>query len=305
MYTGHGPLVRRPWDACYHLDMVTRINISQLRSKLQQLESQRRQAISRYNQRVRDLKRAVDHYNQEVRAYNSRRRLNQQRLQSELTRLQNQRSSSYSTLRTSVSRLQTTYTRLEESAARRSLSSAENYFLDLSEREAANSVGVLNVLLSPEVSGEPAPLEQTVITDEIAVISEDLDARWRGALFSLNPQNPEASRHFCSSAREIFARILDMKAPDDAVFATLPSPPRTERGNATRRSKITYLLAQKGVQMAELADFASEDIGNVLELFDVLNAGTHGTAGRFDMATLSAIKRRVEHGLVFLSRLAA
>lgn len=62
---------------------------------------------------------------------------------------------------------------------------------------------------------------------------------------------------------------------------------------------------QRGVQVTELVDFATEDIANVLELFDVLNAGTHGQAGRYDMATLGAIKQRVENGLVFLAKLAA
>ncbi len=285
--------------------MARRINLSQLKSKLRQLESKQRQAISRYNQGVRNLKRTVDCYNQEVRSYNSRQRLNRQRLQSELRRLQSQQATSYSALRSSVSRLQTAYTRLEESSAARVLSPADNYFLDLAEQEAANSAEVVNALLAPEVSGETANLQQTSIADEIAVISEDLDTRWRGALYALHPANPDAARHFCASSREIFAEILDIKAPDHAVFAALPDAQRTDRGNATRRSKIKFLLLQKGVGLEELAEFASEDIANILELFEVLNSGTHGQAGTYDMATLVAIKRRVEDGLRFLSRMAA
>lgn len=289
--------------------MVRRINLSQLRSKLRQIESKQRQAISRYNQEVnrfnQNLKRSVDRYNQEVRAYNSRRRLNQQRLQSELRRLQSSSTTRYSTLRTSVANLQTYYTRLENTASGRSFSAADNYFLDLAEQEAANSAGVVNVLLSPESSECVAPLQQTEITDELAAISEELDSRWRGALFSLSAENPDAARHFCSSCREIFTQILETKAPDQAVFAAIPDAGRTDRGNATRRSKISYLLLQKGVQFDELADFASEDIGNVLELFGVLNAGTHGDAGRYSIAALAAIKRRVEDGILFLSKIAA
>lgn len=292
--------------------VARRINLSQLRSKLRQLESNRRQAVSRYNQRVRkynesvrNLKHAIERYNREVRSHNLRQRLHRQRLQSELRRLQSQRNNSYSTFRVSVSRLQAVYTRLEESAARRVLSPADNYFLDLAEQEAANSVSVVNALLAPEESQSVSPIRETAITDEVAVISQDLDTRWRGALFALNPENPDAARHFCTSSREIFTQILEIKAPDDAVFAMLPDTQRTERGSATRRSKISFLAMQQGVQVAELADFASEDIANIVELFDVLNTGTHGRAGRYDMATLEAIKRRVEDGLMFLARLAA
>lgn len=292
--------------------MARRINLSQPRSKLRQLDSNRRQAISRHNQRarkynesVRNFKHALERYNREVRSYNSRQRLNRQRLQSELRRLQSQKSARYSTLRISVSRLQTVYTRLEQSAAGRTLSPADNYFLDLAEQEAANSVGVVNALIAPEHSQPVSPLQETAITDEVAVISQDLDTRWRGALFALNPQNPDAARHFCASSREIFTQILEITAPDDAVFAKLPDAQRTERGNATRRSRISFLVMQRGVQITELVDFATEDVANVLELFDVLNAGTHGQAGRYDMPTLAAIKQRVENGLLFLARLAA
>ena len=293
--------------------VARRVNLSQFKSKLRQIESRRRQAVSRYNQRVRgynegvrNLKRTIDRYNQEVRAYNSRQRLNRQRLESELRRLRShQHASRCTTLQSSTSRLQLVHTRLERAATTRALSPADNYFLDLAEREAANSAGVVNALLNPEPSEEPSPLQQTTITDEIATISEDLDTRWRGALFALNPVNPDAARHFCASSREIFAQILEVGAPDDDVFAAVPDAQRTDRGNATRRSKMDYLLLQKGVQLAEMAEFASEDIGNVLELFDVLNTGTHGRAGRYDVGTLGAIKRRVEDGLLFLSRLAS
>ena len=292
--------------------MAKRVNLSQLKSKLRQIESKRRQAVSRYNQKVckynqsvQKLKYAIDRYNKEVRNYNSRQRLNKQRLQRELQRLKSHQSTSYSTLRASVSRLQSVYSRLEQSVASRDLSPADNYFLDLAEREAANSVEVINALLKPEESDEVSPLQQTSIDDEIAIISEDLDLRWRGALFSLNPDNPDAARHFCAISREIFSQILELKAPDDEVFASLPDVQITERGNATRRSKIQFLLLQKGVQIEDLAEFASEDIGNIIELFDLLNTGTHGPAGRYDITTLRAIKRRVEDGLIFLARLAA
>ena len=39
---------------------------------------------------------------------------------------------------------------------------------------------------------------------------------------------------------------------------------------------------------------------NVLQLFREFNDGTHGTAGRFSLDQLSAIKTRVEHAVEFL-----
>ena len=286
--------------------MVKRINLSQLKSHLRQAQSKQRQAISRYNQGVRDINRARDNYNRQVRTYNTRVRSNQQRLRSELAKLSRQPSTQFGTFRTSVSHLSTTYARLDQSGNLRLLTPEENRFFDLSERETVNGVGVLNTLLDPASSTVAiAPLQQTSITNEIALISEDLDSRWRGALHALDPGNPEASRHFCSSAREIFAGIPNLKAPDHTVGNLFPDCPRTDQGSPTRRIKIQFLLEGKGVNNDDLVEFVEADVENIMDLFDVLNAGTHGPAGKYDMVTLASIKTRVEDGLVFLTSIAA
>ena len=300
--------------------MVTRMNLSQFKSKLRQLESQQRQAINRYNQQVRqhnqrvtqqvrDLNAAISRYNQEVRAYNNRQRTNQQRLRTEVARLQALSSTRHMTFRESVVRVSTSYERLDQRSVHASLSPEENYFFDLSEREAANTVSLFNALAADQSeaqsSDDAQDLQQTNIVDEIAVVSEELDSRWRGALFALHPRNPEAARHFCTSVREIFTEVLELKAPDAAVFAAMPTCTKTPRGNATRRSKIAYLLSLKGIQNPELTDFAEEDVDNVIALFDVLNGATHGASSRLDIPTLRQVKKRVEDGLFFMCRLAA
>ena len=42
---------------------------------------------------------------------------------------------------------------------------------------------------------------------------------------------------------------------------------------------------------------------NIVDLFRIFNDGTHGSAGTFDMQMLSVIRKRVEDGIFFLSRL--
>ena len=108
-------------------------------------------------------------------------------------------------------------------------------------------------------------IESSELTDHLSIFSEDLDSRWRGALFSLNPRNPAAARHFCTSAREIITRIIDISAPDDVV---------------------------------------DSDIDDVVGLFRVFNDGTHGDAGTFDLVTLQALRGRVEGAIRFLSTVA-
>jgi len=305
--------------------MAKKINISQLRSKLRQIESQQRQAINRYNQQVRQhnqrvqqavrsTNHAINKYNQEVRAYNNRVRSNQQRLRNEIARLQSQASTKNVQYRQSVVRVTSAYERLDiRTTNALDTSPQENFFVDLSEREAANTVGLFNALEAEQQSNaaeedtdsiEANNLQKTSIEGEISVISEEIDSRWRGALFSLHPRNPEAARHFCTSVREIFTEILDLKAPDELVFSAMPTCTRTPRGNATRRSKIEYLLSLKNIRNSELSDFVDEDVRNIIELFGVLNGATHGESGRLNIATLHQVKRRVEEGLLFLCHIA-
>jgi hypothetical protein len=124
-------------------------------------------------------------------------------------------------------------------------------------------------------------------------------------LFSLHPANPDASRHFCTSAREIFTSILETRAPDEAVKHTVPNCPLTSDGRPTRRARVHFALMRKGVAIDALADFVQVDIDNILELFAVFNDGTHGSAGRFRFEQPMAIKTRVEDGISFLHQVFA
>ena len=284
--------------------MPTRMTPSQFRSKVRQWEQRRRQAI---NQAVRAVnqanRRAVEQYNRQVREYNARVRAHRQRLVNEIRRLQQRRvTTRYVTLRTSIEQVRVTQVRLESAAERNSLGPEYNRILDLSEREAANSAGLMNALLDetttpnggrPEHSDSPA-------TPVLAQMSPDYARRWTGALFALNPNNPDAGRHFCASAREIFAGILTTNAPDRDVIAFLPDCDRTPQGTPTRRAKIRYILQRRGLSSDELEDFVEADMNDVVELFAVFNEGTHGPAGKFNMGQLGALRKRVEENLLFL-----
>ena len=204
--------------------MVRRVTPSQLRSMVRQAEQKQRQAVNRINQEIRrhnqKVQQAVNKYKQEVRTYNARVRANRSRLRSQLARLGQQTTTRYVVYRTSVQTLHEAYARFESRAEANQLDPQYNRILDLSERETANSLDVTNRLLgaAPEADEDTDDLRDAELADQLHQISPDLDNRWRGAVFALNAKNPDAARHFCTSAREIFAGVLDMKAPDRDVF---------------------------------------------------------------------------------------
>jgi hypothetical protein len=280
------------------------------KSKLRQAQAKQKRAIDDYNRQVRarnrKVKRAVDDYNRAAQRYNTTVRSNRQRLERELSRMRSSGSSAgLTSIRTSSTRLHRSYTRVEVTARTTQESDYRDRFVALSEQEAANSLAVLNALDGMENEDEAHELEDTVITGELEDLSPDLDQRWRGALFALSPSNPDAGRHFCTSAREVFTRVLDLIAPDQDVVREDPSCDRTREGRPTRRARIKALLRRQGLSSEEFEEFVDSDVANILELFQVVNDGTHGSAGRYQLDYLRAVKKRVEDGILFLTNLAA
>lgn len=281
--------------------MARKINISQLKSQLRQAEQKQKRAIADYNRAVKkynnDLKRAVDSYNRFVREYNATARRNRQIISQEIRKL-NACANSYSTYSVSVQTMQQHYADVnavyQEGVE---ITPEQDRILDLVEQEQANSLITANTIENDILPEEDT--ENVEIGDKLQKVSVDLCNRWKGAVFSLSPENPDATRHFCTSAREIFTEFIELKAPDAAVFQFNPDCKKTERGNATRQEKIKYLMRKKHLDESVIS-FAEADITNILELFHVLSDGTHGAAGRYEFQKLMQVKKRVEQGINFL-----
>lgn len=274
--------------------MVRKISTSQLRSQLRRLESKQRTAINNYN-------RAIKNYNTQVRKINNELRRNQQKIKSELSKL-NSGLRITTTYSTSVRTLNVSYQRVTDNyEVLENTNSKQEQLYDLIEQENANNLVVANTLNNPKDTAEiEGSLNDSMIGDKLKILSPDLNDRWNGALYSLNPKNPDATRHFCTSSREIFTDIFDNYAHDEEVFNMFPNCDKTERGNATRRWKIKYFLNKKGIELKGAEEFIDNDIDNILELYHILSDGTHGYAGRYTFIQLKAIKKRVEDGILFL-----
>jgi len=275
-----------------------------------QAQQKRRQAINKYNQQVRQhnqkVKQAVNKYNQAVRSYNSRVRANRAKIISEFDKLKSQKVTvKYTVYQQSVTTLHTYYSNLDSRFGDQAPNDMYNWFLDLSERETANSLAVSNQLYDDdqEQAVQVEELHDAELKDQLKEIDPELHDRWLGALFSLNENNPDASRHFCTSAREIFTSIFKKEAPNQVVLEKFPGCSTTQDGHPTRKVKVRYLLANKGIAEAAFEDFIDADVENIIQLFGIFNDGTHGSAGKYPMNQLSAIKKRVQDGLFFLTEL--
>ena len=264
---------------------------------LKRAEREYNRDVDKHNAAVRQQKREIDAYNRKAKAHNARVRRDRQRLINELRRLERQASAAqYVPVQASVGVLNQAYQRVD--VASESWSGPGVGLADLAETETANSAAAANALF-----GDEADLggEETAITDELRVISTELDKRWQGALFSLNSRNPDAARHFCTSSREILTRVIDLEAPDDVVLEALPDCETVDDGRPIRRAKIGYLLSKSGADHESLGDFVETDVEDVMKLFRVFNDATHGDAGVLDLNALRTLKQRVEGAIKFLS----
>lgn len=290
--------------------MTRRISPSQFNSMMRQAQQKQRAALDKFKRDVRSweqrVNRDIDRYNREVRVYNARVRANRQRLANELSRLAHRTTTTrYVTFRTSVTKVLTAYESLERAATEGRLDGRYNEFLDLSEREAANNAGLMNALEgNADVSEGSAPdSADSPVTAILRAISPELGDRWLGAVYSLSPRNPDAARHFCTSSRELITSFLLKNAPDDRVFAAMPGCERTSQQTPTRRARIQYILRSRDMDEPEVESFVEADMDNVVTLFHEFNEGTHGSAATFDLPQLQALRKRVEDGIMFLSRL--
>jgi len=268
-----------------------------------------KKSVSDYNQAVRkhntQIKKNITTYNQAVRKFNSDQRIRRQRLNQAIASFNSTKNvpKASSIYTNSVERLERSYTDLDVNNQTNQIDS--NIFVDYPIQETQNSLELYNSLneyYQENFDGTVENLQDSYICEELSTISQDLGYRWRGALYSLNPINPDASRHFCTSVREIFTLILDIKAPDEIVFKTFPNCD-LYNSSPTRRTKIKYILTQRSIYSEELINFVDADVDEILSLFRTLNDGTHGDSGKFNTSQLNLLKRRTEDALAYIIEL--
>ena len=298
--------------------MVRKMAPAQFKAAVNKVQRQQKQAIDNYNREARRrnaaVKKAVEDYNREVRAYNSEARAHNARVENQRRRLNQEvrrlnsrpTATTFITYRSSVETLARTYAATEVSLAGRTISPVSRDLIDRGSEEAANSAYLLNALDgdgAPEDDPTEDELRSPSMQAELAAFGQDLVDRWTGALFALSPHNPDAARHFCTSAREVLIAMIDGAAPDSRVVEDDPTCDRTDRGAPTRRAKVSVLLRCNGVDEQPIEDLVEQDMDNVLTLFRDFNYGTHGHAGRFTITQLNALRMRVESAIGFIHTL--
>ena len=201
--------------------------INKINSDIRKFNSEQKRKIDDYNRKVKrhnaEVNRSIDNYNREARKYNTAQRASRQKLNNAISQYNQNRIevSSRTTLEFSNSTniLNQKYQALDSFTDNLRGHINEDLLINLPGQETNNSIVLFNAITGVQ-DGEilpPETLQRTVVEAALYEISDELGKRWEGAIYSLNPKNPDAARHFCTSVREILIELLDIKAPDGLV----------------------------------------------------------------------------------------
>ena len=303
----------------------------QYKAYIRKINAANKKAVDDYNRKVyaankksvdnynKEVKRVNDHnrkvyaqrksdvqkYNREVDKFNSEQKRRKRSYESAIRKLNSTPRSKiiqYSTNSISKSsvELSTSFDNLRNDPVIKSHQVNNDLLTNWPERETENSLDLTNSLNGHYIEGLSLDfLKKSKIEKSLDSISSELGARWKGALFSLNHNNPDASRHFCSSVREILIKVIDIKAPDNDVFQLYPNC-QLHGKSPNRRTKIQFILHNNSLNVTSLIDFVDRDVNDVLNLFYELNSGTHGEAGKFNANQLIQLKKRIEDSIQFM-----
>lgn len=270
--------------------MAKSFNMSQFRNQMNKIQREAKKAEMQFKQEI-------NNYNKAVRQYNSNVRNNKNKILRELNRMK----STYT--------INTNYyvtTKLVHNFYIKVSNSYDNGLVEEDifnaiENEDANNLELSNVVLNnDEVENSDVDLDESNISAKLIKISTDLNDRWKGALFSLNPNNPEAARHFCTSTREILKVLIDDRIKDKDVIDSNPQCDKTNYGSPTRKEKIKYAMNKKGISDELIIEFTDSNIENTISLINELSNGTHGHSNKYSLNQLKSFKKRFEDSINFV-----
>lgn len=124
----------------------------------------------------------------------------------------------------------------------------------------------------------------------LAALNQGLVTIYRGGVAAIERGGPDWQRHCMTSFRELSTHVLHILAPDDQILSTATSGD-LHNGRPTRRARLNYIFAS--VTGSSIATFYEADLKAALDLFDLLNDGTHRLAGTATSEQVRYLKGRL------------
>jgi hypothetical protein len=155
------------------------------------------------------------------------------------------------------------------------------------ETGLAGSVALLREQVRQDTEDALVPLLQETYPQLVEMV--------RGARAAFEDRRPDWVRHFITSLRELATQVIHALAPDEQVKEWSTSPEDLHNGRPTRAARIKYIC--RGIFGPGFRPFVEKDVATAVELFGLLQGGTHGANPTYSEPQLLTLKVRME-GLV-------
>jgi len=159
----------------------------------------------------------------------------------------------------------------------------------------AHLAGAVTLLSNqlPELDQEiEEVLDETVdeLEPRLAALDQALVEVYHGAVAAIETGGPDWQRHSMASFRELTMHVLHKLAPDEQVLPGA-QPTDLSDGRPTRKARLSFIFA--GVAGPEMANFFEADMKAAIELFNLLNSGTHMLGNKATVEQLHYLRGRV------------
>ncbi len=115
----------------------------------------------------------------------------------------------------------------------------------------------------------------TTFENRLVALDPDLLNVYRGGIEAIRQGGSDWQRHSMVSFRELNTHVLHKLAPDNLVMKTA-KPQDLHAGRPTRMARLNYIFSE--VSGGAITDFYKADMKAAVELFELLNNGTHKLA---------------------------
>lgn len=166
-----------------------------------------------------------------------------------------------------------------------------------SELYAATQVAAAISLPAAAQPREDTELEAVLIADNgsfegrIRSLNPDLLPVYLGGIEALERGGSDWQRHAMGSFRELATQVLHHLAPDEAVREFTSAPEHYHDGRPTRAARLNCIFAN--VAKGSLIEFYRADTRAAIELFDMLNSGTHQLGQKASVMQVRYLKSRL------------
>jgi len=153
-------------------------------------------------------------------------------------------------------------------------------------------------LVKEEILSETEAELPKLLTD----LSPDLVPVLRGAMETLKTDNPDRARHFTTSMRELFTRVLHELSPDDEIREWTQSSELFKDNDPkkapTRKGRLLFIC--RNINHGPFCDFIDKDIAAFLGIMDLFQRGTHEIPSPYTPNQLQALKVRAESAIRYI-----